>query len=259
MAATAARVGVQTGMLLRATRWSRPERCAGAREVATPAAAREFRATGARPAGEEEAAGGPEQSGDVVNVVLIDRAGQRIPGPVRPRWPAPPATCTSARTTWIFCLRPTRGELPAGLPDPADARAGGGRVHPAQDHPQLLRGRPRPQAPLTRAAARTRARGPSLRTQSPPRPGQAGSHRNRNQGPQPQWRRRGRGPHGGVPPQNPQPADGMRWGVGVSCGPNKAVAPTCSIRVSLGGRGAPGWSDGQTDGRPQAQPGRRPA
>ncbi|XP_075402990.1 ferredoxin-2, mitochondrial isoform X2 [Tenrec ecaudatus] len=79
MAATAARVGVQTGMLLRATRWSRPERCAGAREVATPAAAREFRATGARPAGEEEAAGGPEQSGDVVNVVLIDRAGQRIP------------------------------------------------------------------------------------------------------------------------------------------------------------------------------------
>ncbi|XP_007951762.2 ferredoxin-2, mitochondrial [Orycteropus afer afer] len=81
MAASVARVGVTAGVLMRASRgawWSRSGSCSGTGEAAIPATARKFRATGSRPAGDEEG-GGPERPGDVVNVVFIDRSGQRIP------------------------------------------------------------------------------------------------------------------------------------------------------------------------------------
>ncbi|KAM9244855.1 ferredoxin-2, mitochondrial [Dugong dugon] len=81
MAASVARGGVNAGVFLRAARgawWSRPGGFSGAGEAATPATARKFRATGSRPAGEEEA-GDSERPGDVVNVVFVDRSGQRIP------------------------------------------------------------------------------------------------------------------------------------------------------------------------------------
>ncbi|XP_039106903.1 ferredoxin-2, mitochondrial [Hyaena hyaena] len=101
MAASVARGGVSARLLLRAARrawWSRPAGSWGSGEAAAPATARRFRATGSRPAGEEEA-GGPERPGDVfhlatasivkfgictssvprVNVVFVDRSGQRIP------------------------------------------------------------------------------------------------------------------------------------------------------------------------------------
>ncbi|XP_020758017.2 ferredoxin-2, mitochondrial isoform X1 [Odocoileus virginianus] len=81
MAASVAWGGVNAGFLLRAARgawWSRPGGFWGSGEAAAPAIARKFRATGSRPAGEEEA-GGPERPGDVVNVVFVDRSGQRIP------------------------------------------------------------------------------------------------------------------------------------------------------------------------------------
>ncbi|XP_006875145.1 PREDICTED: adrenodoxin-like protein, mitochondrial [Chrysochloris asiatica] len=80
MAASVARVGVNAGILLRATRgawWSRPGGCSGTGEAATSATTRKFWATGLRPAGEK--AGGPERPEDVVNVVFVDRSGQRIP------------------------------------------------------------------------------------------------------------------------------------------------------------------------------------
>uniref|UniRef100_A0A8D1TAA6 Ferredoxin-2, mitochondrial n=1 Tax=Sus scrofa TaxID=9823 RepID=A0A8D1TAA6_PIG len=81
MAASVAWGGVNAGFLLRAARgawWSRSGGILGSGEAAAPAIARKFRATGSRPAGEEEA-GGPERLGDVVNVVFVDRSGQRIP------------------------------------------------------------------------------------------------------------------------------------------------------------------------------------
>ncbi|XP_032739859.1 ferredoxin-2, mitochondrial isoform X2 [Lontra canadensis] len=81
MAASVARGGVSAGFLLRAARgswWSRPGGSWGSGEAAAPVTARRFRATGSRPAGEEEA-GGPDRPGDVVNVVFVDRSGQRIP------------------------------------------------------------------------------------------------------------------------------------------------------------------------------------
>ncbi|XP_035975497.1 ferredoxin-2, mitochondrial isoform X2 [Halichoerus grypus] len=81
MAASVARGGVSAGFLLRAAGgawWSRPGASRGSGEAAAPVTARRFRATGSRPAGEEEA-GGPERPGDVVNVVFVDRSGQRIP------------------------------------------------------------------------------------------------------------------------------------------------------------------------------------
>ncbi|XP_025149327.1 ferredoxin-2, mitochondrial isoform X3 [Bubalus bubalis] len=81
MASSVAWGGVNAGFLLRAARgawWSRPGGFWGSGEAAAPAIARKFRATGSRPAGEEEASG-PERPGDVVNVVFVDRSGQRIP------------------------------------------------------------------------------------------------------------------------------------------------------------------------------------
>ncbi|XP_059948265.1 ferredoxin-2, mitochondrial isoform X3 [Mesoplodon densirostris] len=81
MAASVAWGGVNAGFLLRAARgswWCRPGGFWGSWEAAAPAIAKKFRATGSRPAGEEEA-GGPERPGDVVNVVFVDRSGQRIP------------------------------------------------------------------------------------------------------------------------------------------------------------------------------------
>ncbi|XP_037674419.1 ferredoxin-2, mitochondrial isoform X1 [Choloepus didactylus] len=81
MAASVARGGVTAGVLLRATRgaWRiKPGGCSGFGEASVPGTARKFRATGWRPAGEEEASG-PERPGDVVNVVFVDRSGQRIP------------------------------------------------------------------------------------------------------------------------------------------------------------------------------------
>ncbi|KAI5936054.1 ferredoxin-2, mitochondrial isoform X3 [Manis javanica] len=81
MAASVSRGGVNAGFLLRAARgawWSRPGAFWGTGEVAAPATVRKFRVTGSSPAREEEA-GGPERPGDVVNVVFVDRSGQRIP------------------------------------------------------------------------------------------------------------------------------------------------------------------------------------
>ncbi|XP_066129042.1 ferredoxin-2, mitochondrial isoform X3 [Saccopteryx bilineata] len=75
MAASVGRGGVNAGFLLRVAKgpwWGRSG------EAAAPATARNFRVTGSRLAGEEESSG-PEQPGDVVNVVFIDRSGQRIP------------------------------------------------------------------------------------------------------------------------------------------------------------------------------------
>ncbi|XP_063084717.1 ferredoxin-2, mitochondrial isoform X3 [Cavia porcellus] len=74
MAASLARSGVSGTLLLRATRgswWSRTG------EVAARTTARTFRTAGWRPA--QGDSGGPERPGDVVNVVFIDRSGQRIP------------------------------------------------------------------------------------------------------------------------------------------------------------------------------------
>ncbi|XP_006161615.1 ferredoxin-2, mitochondrial [Tupaia chinensis] len=76
MAASVARGGVSAGVLLRAARgawWSKPGSCSGSGEAAVPATTRRFRVTGSRPPG------GPERPGDVVNVVFVDRSGQRIP------------------------------------------------------------------------------------------------------------------------------------------------------------------------------------
>ncbi|XP_016009113.1 ferredoxin-2, mitochondrial [Rousettus aegyptiacus] len=81
MAASVAWGGVNGGFLLRVARgtwWIRHGSFLGSREAAAPATARKFRATGSRPAGEEEASG-PDRPGDVVNVVFVDRSGQRIP------------------------------------------------------------------------------------------------------------------------------------------------------------------------------------
>ncbi|XP_060153126.1 ferredoxin-2, mitochondrial isoform X3 [Globicephala melas] len=83
MAASVAWGCVNAGFLLRAARgawWCRPGGFWGSGEAAAaaPATAKKFRATGSRPAGKEEA-GGPERPGDVVNVVFVDRSGQRIP------------------------------------------------------------------------------------------------------------------------------------------------------------------------------------
>ncbi|XP_062968902.1 ferredoxin-2, mitochondrial isoform X2 [Cynocephalus volans] len=81
MAASVSRSGVKARVLLQAARgawWSRPGGCSGSEEAAAPATTRKFRTTGSRPAGEEEA-GGPERPEDVVNVVFVDRSGQRIP------------------------------------------------------------------------------------------------------------------------------------------------------------------------------------
>ncbi|XP_011378561.1 ferredoxin-2, mitochondrial [Pteropus vampyrus] len=81
MAASVARGGVNAGFLLRVARgtwWSRHGSFLGSGEAAAPATARKFRATGSHPAGEEDASG-PDQPGDVVNVVFVDRSGQRIP------------------------------------------------------------------------------------------------------------------------------------------------------------------------------------
>ncbi|XP_008047180.1 ferredoxin-2, mitochondrial [Carlito syrichta] len=80
MAASVGRGGVNAKVLLQAARstwWSKPRSHPGLGE-ATPATTRKFRATGARPE-EQEEAGGPERPGDVVNVVFVDRSGQRIP------------------------------------------------------------------------------------------------------------------------------------------------------------------------------------
>ncbi|XP_003798016.1 ferredoxin-2, mitochondrial [Otolemur garnettii] len=81
MAASLARGGVNAKVLLRAPRdiwWRRPGGCSGSGETAAPAITRKFRGTGSRRSGEEEAgvSEGPE---DVVNVVFVDRSGQRIP------------------------------------------------------------------------------------------------------------------------------------------------------------------------------------
>ncbi|XP_070229748.1 ferredoxin-2, mitochondrial isoform X9 [Bos indicus] len=102
MAASVAWGGVNAGFLLRAARgawWSRPGGFWGSGEAAAPAIARKFRATGSRPAGEEEA-GGPERPGDVVNVVFVDRSGQRIP--VRKLSPrlSRPGPRSTMKTVW---------------------------------------------------------------------------------------------------------------------------------------------------------------
>ncbi|XP_008576233.1 PREDICTED: adrenodoxin-like protein, mitochondrial [Galeopterus variegatus] len=81
MAASVVRGGVKARVLLQAASgswWSGPGGCSGSEEAAGPATTRKFRVTGSRPAGEEEA-GGPERPEDVVNVVFVDRSGQRIP------------------------------------------------------------------------------------------------------------------------------------------------------------------------------------
>ncbi|XP_074240746.1 ferredoxin-2, mitochondrial isoform X1 [Saimiri boliviensis] len=79
MAASMARGGVKARVLqaARGTWWNRPGGTSGSGDAVAPAITRTFQATGSRPAGEE--AGGPERHGDVVNVVFVDRSGQRIP------------------------------------------------------------------------------------------------------------------------------------------------------------------------------------
>ncbi|XP_005405647.1 PREDICTED: adrenodoxin-like protein, mitochondrial [Chinchilla lanigera] len=74
MAASLVPGGGNGGLLLRAARgswWSRTRR------VAALTTTRKFRTTGWRAAPGDT--GGPERPGDVVNVVFIDRSGQRIP------------------------------------------------------------------------------------------------------------------------------------------------------------------------------------
>ncbi|KAI2588640.1 hypothetical protein G5576_017036 [Homo sapiens] len=81
MAASMARGGVSARVLLQAARgtwWNRPGGTSGSGEGVALGTTRKFQATGSRPAGEEDA-GGPERPGDVVNVVFVDRSGQRIP------------------------------------------------------------------------------------------------------------------------------------------------------------------------------------
>ncbi|XP_018871322.1 ferredoxin-2, mitochondrial [Gorilla gorilla gorilla] len=81
MAASMARGGVSARVLLQAAKgtwWKRPGGTSGSGEGVAPGTTRKFQATGSRPAGEEDA-GGPERPGDVVNVVFVDRSGQRIP------------------------------------------------------------------------------------------------------------------------------------------------------------------------------------
>ncbi|KAM5308558.1 ferredoxin-2, mitochondrial isoform 2-T2 [Glossophaga mutica] len=101
MAASVTRGGANAGFLLRVAKgpwWSRSGGFGGSGEAAAPATARKFRVTGSCSAGEEEASG-PERPGDVfhlnpgplsssafaslciprVNVVFVDRSGQRIP------------------------------------------------------------------------------------------------------------------------------------------------------------------------------------
>ncbi|XP_032107723.1 ferredoxin-2, mitochondrial [Sapajus apella] len=79
MAASIARGGVKARFLqaARGTWWNRPGGTSGSGDAVAPAITRKFQTTGSRPAGEE--AGGPERPGDVVNVVFVDRSGQRIP------------------------------------------------------------------------------------------------------------------------------------------------------------------------------------
>ncbi|EHB03339.1 Adrenodoxin-like protein, mitochondrial [Heterocephalus glaber] len=73
MAASTARGGVTVRLLLRAARASWWSRTGEAALLTT----RKFRTTGRRLA--EGDIGGPERPGDVVNVVFVDRSGQRIP------------------------------------------------------------------------------------------------------------------------------------------------------------------------------------
>ncbi|XP_049644414.1 ferredoxin-2, mitochondrial isoform X2 [Suncus etruscus] len=77
MAAPVARGGVSAGFLrvARDAWWSRPGGFSGSGEAS--ATSRRFRVTGLRPAGEESS--GPERPEGVVNVVFVDRSGQRIP------------------------------------------------------------------------------------------------------------------------------------------------------------------------------------
>nr|XP_058917000.1 ferredoxin-2, mitochondrial isoform X2 [Kogia breviceps] len=73
MAASVAWGGVNAGFLRRAARgawWCRPGGFWGSGEAAAPAVTKKFRATGSRPAGEEEA-GGPERPGDVFHLVPV--------------------------------------------------------------------------------------------------------------------------------------------------------------------------------------------
>eukprot|EP00069_Balaena_mysticetus_P021662 bmy_13750T0 len=73
MAASVAWGGVNAGFLLRAARgawWCRSGGFWGSGETAAPAIAKKFRATGSRPAGEEEA-GCPERPGDVFHLVPV--------------------------------------------------------------------------------------------------------------------------------------------------------------------------------------------
>ncbi|KAM9103545.1 ferredoxin-2, mitochondrial isoform 2-T2 [Megaptera novaeangliae] len=73
MAASVAWGGVNAGFLLRAARgawWCRSGGFWGSGEAAAPAIAKKFRATGSRPAGEEEA-GCPKRPGDVFHLVPV--------------------------------------------------------------------------------------------------------------------------------------------------------------------------------------------
>nr|XP_058917002.1 ferredoxin-2, mitochondrial isoform X4 [Kogia breviceps] len=107
MAASVAWGGVNAGFLRRAARgawWCRPGGFWGSGEAAAPAVTKKFRATGSRPAGEEEA-GGPERPGDVVNVVFVDRSGQRIP----PHW----LSCSSSNSPVHGCLKAFAFAIPS--------------------------------------------------------------------------------------------------------------------------------------------------
>ncbi|KAI4584641.1 hypothetical protein MJG53_020684 [Ovis ammon polii x Ovis aries] len=82
MAASVAWGGVNAGFLLRAARgawWSRPGGFWGSGEAAAPAIARKFRATGTWGASAGHLEASALSSVRRVNVVFVDRSGQRIP------------------------------------------------------------------------------------------------------------------------------------------------------------------------------------
>ncbi|KAI4541672.1 hypothetical protein MG293_008814 [Ovis ammon polii] len=82
MAASVAWGGVNAGFLLRAARgawWSRPGGFWGSGEAAAPAIARKFRATGTWGASAGHLEASALSSVPRVNVVFVDRSGQRIP------------------------------------------------------------------------------------------------------------------------------------------------------------------------------------
>ncbi|XP_057396248.1 ferredoxin-2, mitochondrial isoform X4 [Balaenoptera acutorostrata] len=121
MAASVAWGGVNAGFLLRAARgawWCRSGGFWGSGEAAAPAIAKKFRATGSRPAGEEEA-GCPERPGDVFHLVPVPIIQFVICTPICPqgergvRRPVRPTD--SATLAFLLFFKQPSSCLPQGL------------------------------------------------------------------------------------------------------------------------------------------------